>query len=65
LAQGGLSIAMAVSVRHVLAPAGGRALDLFFATVVLGVALSEMLGPPIIRSVLAARGEVSDGTAGA
>jgi len=59
LAQGGLSIAMAVSIRHVLAPAGGTGLDLFFATVVLGVAVSEVVGPPVIRRMLAVRGELS------
>jgi Kef-type K+ transport system membrane component KefB len=61
LAQGGLSIAMAVSIRHVFASSGGRALDLFFATVVLGVALSEVLGPPIIRRLLAGEGELAAG----
>lgn len=58
LAQGGLSIAMAVSIRHILAVSGGRALDLFFATVILGVTLSEIVGPPVIRQLLARRGEL-------
>ncbi len=58
LAQGGLSIAMAVSIRQLLAGSGGRALDLFFATVILGVTVSEAVGPPVIRQLLARRGEL-------
>jgi len=62
LAQGGLSIAMAVSIQHVFESRSGQALDLFFATVVLGVAISEVLGPPVIRRLLIGRGElVTDG----
>lgn len=64
LAQGGLSIAMAISIRHVVSPAGSPALDLFFATVVLGVTVSEVAGPPLIRRLLAARGELSGGPLG-
>lgn len=58
LAQGGLSIAMAVSIRHVLGVSEGRSLDLFFVTVVLGVTLSEILGPPVIRGLLVRREEI-------
>jgi Kef-type K+ transport system membrane component KefB len=64
LAQGGLSIAMAVSIRHILGGSGGHALDLFFATVVLGVTVSEAVGPPIIRQLLVRRGELVTGTDG-
>ena len=61
-AQGGLSVAMAVSVHHVFADAypASPAPDLFFATVVLGVAACEMIGPPLIRRLLVRAGEVGD-----
>lgn len=59
-AQGGISIAMAVSVYHVVGHAypDALALDLFFATVIVGVMASELLGPALIRRVLERAGEV-------
>lgn len=61
-AQGGLSVAMAVSVHHLFSRvyAGSAASDLFFATVVLGVAVCEMVGPPLIRRLLVSAGEVGE-----
>lgn len=58
-AQGGLSVAMAVSVHHMLGAAYPQsgAPDLFFATVVLGVAACEMIGPFLIRRLLLAADE--------
>lgn len=54
LAQGGLSIAIAVSVRQLTSQAypGSPLPDLFFAAVVLGVAVWELAGPPLIRGLL-------------
>jgi len=54
LAQGGLSVAMAVSVHQLASHAypGSPLPDLFFATVVLGVAAWELAGPPLLRRVL-------------
>lgn len=62
-AQGGISVAMAVSVHHVLGNAypGSVGPDLFFATVVLGVAACEMIGPPLIRRLLVRAGEADGG----
>lgn len=37
---------------------GSAAADLFLATVVLGMAVSEMTGPPLIRRLLVAAGDV-------
>ena len=62
MAQGGLSVAMAVSVHHLIGEIypESTASDLFFATVVLGVAACEMIGPPLIRRLLVSADEVSE-----
>lgn len=59
-AQGGLSVAMAVSVHHLFGKAYPESVgpDLFFATVVLGVAACEVIGPPLIRRLLVSADEV-------
>ncbi|MFW6010440.1 MAG: cation:proton antiporter [Gemmatimonadota bacterium] len=59
-AQGGISIAMAVSVYHVVGHAhpDAAAVDLFFTTVVVGVLVSELSGPALIRGVLERAGEI-------
>lgn len=60
-AQGGISLAMAVSVYHVIAHAypGLEGVDHFFSVVVLGVMVSELVGPPLVRTALVRAGEVT------
>lgn len=59
-AQGGISIAMAVSVYHLIGQShpDAAAVDLFLATVIVGVLASELLGPALIRGVIERAGEV-------
>lgn len=65
LAQGGLSVAMAVSVHQLASHAypGSPLPDLFFATVVLGVAAWELAGPPLLRRLLGGSPGGTDGVA--
>ena len=64
LPQGGISLAMAISV--VLTYAGVRsgeldAVSILFSVVVLGVILSELTGPSFTRNVLVRAGEILPG----
>lgn len=65
LAQGGLSIAVAVSVRQLASHAypDSPLPDLFFAAVVLGVAVWELAGPPLLRGLLRRAGGIDVGDA--
>ncbi len=59
--QGGVSLAMAISVVliYVLTEPGlGPAVNLFFATVVIAVGISDLLGPFLVRDVLERAGEL-------
>jgi Kef-type K+ transport system membrane component KefB len=60
--QGGLSLAMAISFFLIYVPTGSPELDAavnaFFATVVIAVGLSDLLGPFLIRAVLERAGEL-------
>ncbi len=59
--QGGLSLAMAISFLVIYVPTGSEspaALDVFFATVVLAVGISDLLGPFLVRDVLTRAGEL-------
>ena len=62
--QGGISIAMALSLSVVMGATspvlgGLDAGELLFATVVLGVVISEMVGPLFTTHVLQAAGEIT------
>ncbi len=60
--QGGISLAMAISgvlTYGTLSLAGVNAADLLFAVVVLGVILSELVGPFFTRVILLRAGEIS------
>lgn len=64
--QGGISIAMALSLALTLGAGtpvlgGLSAGELVFATVVLGVVLSEVVGPLLTTAVLRAAGEIAPG----
>jgi hypothetical protein len=59
--QGGLSLAMAISFLVIYVPTGAEspaALDVFFATVVMAVGISDLLGPFLVRDVLTRAGEL-------
>jgi hypothetical protein len=60
LSQGGVSIAMAVSVylTFLAAPVDRHVLDTFFAVVVLAVMANEFLGPNALVKVLRVAGEI-------
>lgn len=62
LSQGGLSIAMAVSVTLAFRTyfRAAAEIDLFFAAVVLGVAINELVGPPALRALLTRLGELRE-----
>jgi NhaP-type Na+/H+ or K+/H+ antiporter len=62
--QGGISLAMALSLRLTLRPGGLQvgevdAVDVLFAVIVLGVVLSELVGPFLTVQVLRRAGEIS------
>ena len=64
ISQGGISIAMALSLSLTLGStspriAGMAAEQILFATVVLGVVLSEMIGPPLVTRLLRRAGEIA------
>jgi multidrug transporter EmrE-like cation transporter len=62
LPQGGISLAMAISIVLTYAGLGLRemnAVDLLFAVVVLGVILSELTGPFFTKNILVRAGEIS------
>lgn len=62
LPQGGISLAMAVSVvltYEGLAVAGHSAAEIFFSIVVGGVVISELIGPFFVHQVLRRAGEIS------
>lgn len=59
--QGGISLAMAISFVLIYVPAGPElepAVNLFFATVVIAVGISDLLGPFLVRGVLQRAGEL-------
>jgi Kef-type K+ transport system membrane component KefB len=59
--QGGLSLAMAISFLVIYVPTGtesSAALEVFFATVVIAVGISDLLGPFLVRDVLLRAGEL-------
>lgn len=59
--QGGLSLAMAISFLVVYVPTEAEppaALDVFFATVVIAVGISDLLGPFLVRDLLTRAGEL-------
>jgi Kef-type K+ transport system membrane component KefB len=59
--QGGLSLAMAISFVLIYVPARpelGAAVNVFFATVVIAVGISDLVGPFLVRDVLASAGEL-------
>ncbi len=59
--QGGLSLAMAISFVLIYDPSGpgpGAAVDVFFATVVIAVGLTDLMGPFLVRDTLERAGEV-------
>jgi hypothetical protein len=63
ISQGGISLAMVLSAVLTLGPANLMlgdflAVDLLFSTVVIGVVLSELVGPILTTSVLARAGEL-------
>lgn len=68
--QGGISIAMALSLALTLSAVAPRiggvdAGELVLATVVLGVVISELSGPLLTAAVLRAAGEIAPGVGGA
>jgi multidrug transporter EmrE-like cation transporter len=67
LPQGGISLAMAISVVLTYAGLGlgeMNAVDLLFSVVVLGVILSELTGPFFTRNILVRAGEIVPDDAG-
>jgi hypothetical protein len=60
--QGGISLALAVSIvltySGLASPGGARSAELLFAVIVLGVILSELVGPVMIVRLLTAMGEI-------
>jgi Kef-type K+ transport system membrane component KefB len=59
--QGGVSLAMAISFVLVYVPLGPEleaAVDVFFATVVIAVGISDLIGPFLVRGVLERAGEL-------
>jgi hypothetical protein len=59
--QGGISLAMAISFVVIYVPTAPElalALDVFFATVVIAVGISDLLGPFLVRDVLERAGEL-------
>ena len=59
--QGGLSLAMAISFVLIYVPSGPgleSAVDVFFATVVIAVGVSDLMGPFLVRAVLERAGEL-------
>ncbi len=66
--QGGLSLAMAISFILIYVPSVSEletALALFFATVAIGVGISDVVGPFFVRAVLRRAGELQRDIAGA
>jgi Kef-type K+ transport system membrane component KefB len=66
--QGGLSLAMAISFVLIYVPSAPElrtAVALFFATVAIGVGISDVIGPFLVRAVLRRAGELHRGVAGA
>ncbi len=65
--QGGLSLAMAISFVLIYVPTAPEltvAKNIFFATVVIAVGISDLIGPFLVRAVLETAGEVTRRTAG-
>lgn len=63
ISQGGISLAMVLSAVLTLGPLGIEvfgfaAVDLLFSTVVIGVVLSELVGPVLVAKVLTSAGEL-------
>jgi hypothetical protein len=59
--QGGISLAMAISFVLVYVPLGPEleaAVNVFFATVVIAVGISDLIGPFLVRGVLERAGEL-------
>lgn len=59
--QGGISLAMAISFVLIYVPTAPElavAIDVFFATVVIAVGISDLLGPFLVREVLERAGEL-------
>lgn len=59
--QGGLSLAMAISFVLIYVPSApelGTAVSVFFATVVIAVGISDLMGPFLVRAVLERAGEL-------
>ncbi len=58
--QGGLSLAMAISFVLIYVETGSDnvALNVFFATVVIAVGISDLMGPFLVRDVLVRAGEL-------
>lgn len=59
--QGGISLAMAISFYLIYVPAVPQlaaAVEIFFATVVIAVGISDLLGPFLVRDVLERAGEL-------
>jgi Kef-type K+ transport system membrane component KefB len=66
--QGGISLAMAISFALIYVPTGPEleaAVSIFFATVVIAVGISDLIGPFLVRSVLERAGELDRQVAGA
>lgn len=59
--QGGISLAMAISFNLIYVPTAPEvqtAVEVFFATVVIAVGVSDLLGPLLVRNVLERAGEL-------
>ncbi len=66
--QGGISLAMAISFVLIYNPSGSEpstAISVFFATVVLAVGTSDLIGPFLVRAVLERAGELDRSLASA
>jgi Kef-type K+ transport system membrane component KefB len=66
--QGGISLAIAISFVLIYNPTGpelSAAISVFFATVVIAVGISDLIGPFLVRAVLERAGELDRRLAGA
>ena len=64
--QGGITLAMAISFFMIYDPAAPEIraqINIFLATVVIAVAITDLMGPFLVRAILQSAGELGSGTA--
>lgn len=64
--QGGITLAMAISFYMIYDPqasVSARPIDIFLATVVIGVGITDLMGPFLVKAILQRAGELGSATA--